>query len=191
MNILLTGEVQTGKSTIIRRVTEKHPEWKIGGFVTLKMPGSFQVPENWPEDQIFRPDAVCICRAGKPLFSSDLGIVGDCGEYGFPKSFPDIFDSIGKRLAEDTAGYDLMIMDELGFLENEAELFQGAVFRTLEADVPVLGVLKKKASPFLDRIRSLPGVRIIEVTPENRDSLVLSVESEIAEAVEGFRKRLF
>ena len=70
MKILLTGEVQVGKSTIIRKVTERHPDWKIGGFVTVKAPKGAQIPQNWPEGQEFLPDAVYICRAGKPLFSS-------------------------------------------------------------------------------------------------------------------------
>ena len=49
MKILLTGEVQVGKSTIIRKVTERHPDWKIGGFVTVKAPKGAQIPQNWPE----------------------------------------------------------------------------------------------------------------------------------------------
>lgn len=69
-----------------------------------------------------------------------------------------------------------MLMDELGFMENEAELFQEAVIETLKSGVPVLGVVKKKSSPFLDRVRALAGVRIIEVTEENRDSLAAAVE---------------
>ena len=174
MKILLTGEVQVGKSTIIRKVTERHPDWKIGGFVTVKAPKGAQIPQNWPEGQEFLPDAVYICRAGKPLFSSEFGVVGDCGEFGFPKGFPEVFDRVGKRL-----------------MEHEAELFQEAVIETRKSGVPVLGVVKKKSSPFLDRVRALAGVRIIEVTEENRDSLAAAVEREISGAVEDFRRESF
>ena len=191
MKILLTREVQVGTSTIIRKVTERHPDWKIGGFVTVKAPKGAQIPQNWPEGQEFLPDAVYICRAGKPLFSSEFGVVGDCGEFGFPKGFPEVFDRVGKRLAEDTSGCHLILMDELGFMENEAELFQEAVIETLKSGVPVLGVVKKKSSPFLDRVRALAGVRIIEVTEENRDSLAAAVEREISGAVEDFRRESF
>lgn len=98
--------------------------------------------------QEFLPDAVYICRAGKPLFSSEFGVVGDCGEFGFPKGFPEVFDRVGKRLAEDTSGCHLILMDELGFMENEAELFQEAVIETLKSGVPVLGVVKRRVLLF-------------------------------------------
>lgn len=191
MNILLTGEIQTGKSTVIRKVTEKHPDWKIGGFITVKAPEGGKAPENWPDGQEFLPDAIYICRAGRPVFSSDLGVVGDCGEFGFPKSFPEVFDRTGKKLVEDIEGYDLIIMDELGFMENEAKLFQEAVFKTLGSGVPVLGVLKKKESSFLNSVRSFPGVKVIEVTEDNRDALAVSVGREIEETVNRFRKKGF
>lgn len=64
MNILLTGEIQTGKSTVIRKVTEKHPDWKIGGFITVKAPEGGKAPENWPDGQEFLPDAVYVRPAG-------------------------------------------------------------------------------------------------------------------------------
>lgn len=191
MKILLTGEVQVGKSTIIRKVTERHPDWKIGGFVTVKAPKGAQIPQNWPEGQEFLPDAVYICRAGKPLFSSEFGVVGDCGEFGFPKGFPEVFDRVGKRLAEDTSGCHLILMDELGFMENEAELFQEAVIETLKSGVPVLGVVKKKSSPFSRPRKGSCRSADHRGDGRNRDSLAAAVEREISGAVEDFRRESF
>ena len=34
-HLLLTGEVQVGKSTLIRRLLEAHPGWRVGGFQTV------------------------------------------------------------------------------------------------------------------------------------------------------------
>ena len=72
----------------------------------------------------------------------------------------------------------LVIMDELGFLENEAFAFQGEVFKCLECGIPVLGVLKAVSTPFLDTIRVRPDVRILEVTPENRERIFWELMGE-------------
>ena len=63
-------------------------------------------------------------------------------------------------------------MDELGGMEAGAEKFQAEVLRVLKGNLPVLGVIKPTANPFLDAIRSLTEVQLITVTRENRDALV-------------------
>jgi len=46
-----------------------------------------------------------------------------------------------------------------------------AVFEKLGGEKQILGVIKRENNEFLDKIRALPNVVILEVTEENRDSI--------------------
>ena len=68
---------------------------------------------------------------------------------------------------------DLIIMDELGILEDDCALFKDAVIRCLDSDKNILGVIKNKSSEFLDGVRNRKDVQIFKLTDTNRD-IVLS-----------------
>lgn len=96
--------------------------------------------------------------------------------------YPEGFEDVGvKAIKRALACRDLIVMDELGFLELEAPRFQEAVFAALKGPQPVLVVLKKAQNSFLDGIRSLEEIEVIEVREDNRDRL----PGEIAEHLRG------
>ena len=66
----------------------------------------------------------------------------------------------------------VILMDELGFLEQDAAGFRRQVLRCLDGNSPVLAVIKHKTHiPFLQEIRTHPRVQLYQVTAENRDDL--------------------
>ena len=67
------------------------------------------------------------------------------------------------------AGPPLILMDELGFMENEAHVFQQKVLEILDGNIPVLGVIKPQSFPFLDKVRNHPKVKVLDITTENRE----------------------
>jgi nucleoside-triphosphatase len=82
----------------------------------------------------------------------------------------DAFDVFGVKLL--TCGQNgLIVMDELGFLESNANRFNHLILELLEGDTPILGVIKTIKTPFLDQIRANNKVSVIEVTEANRDQL--------------------
>lgn len=85
------------------------------------------------------------------------------------KGFPEVFDSVGTALLNQPG--KPVLMDELGFFEKDAALFQQAVFSVIDSDTPVLGVIKPKHTPFLDRVRNHPKTQVIEITRENREDM--------------------
>lgn len=157
-HILLTGDIQVGKSTIIQKILHEL-DISAGGFRTI-----------W----------------GDPFFDgrSDLFLLG-IGEVPSPEriaatrhghgcgitAFPEIFDTVGTHLIDEASSSSLIIMDELGFLEKDAEKFQRAVLSALTSSIPILGVVRNMQNPFLDRVRAHPDVDVIVVTEENRDEL--------------------
>ena len=154
-HILLTGQINAGKSTLIRRLLE---QWKgtVSGFLTVTGEAS---------ESGERP--VYILPAGGTGSFDYVNLVGTGGSAA--RGRPEVFDTLGKAYLD--APGELVVMDELGIMEERAEAFQAAVLRRLDGRTPVLGVVKAKSHPFTDLVRAHPGVRLYTVTEENRDAL--------------------
>lgn len=152
MHVFLTGEVQIGKSTAISRFLASVPEKRVSGFKTVSRP---RAGDGTLEVLLSSPDGSGAHVAGLRLGS---------GRY---EGYPEVFDKYGPGLL-DGAG-DLVLMDEIGFMERHAARFSEAVLRTLDGSTPVLGVIKPKSTALLDEIRARRDVCVIEVNAQNRD----------------------
>ena len=73
----------------------------------------------------------------------------------------------------------LLVMDELGFLENDAHRFQAAVLAALDGSTPVLAAVKPKDTDFLRRVRQHPHGEVFNITPESREALYQHLRSRI------------
>lgn len=159
-HIFLTGEIQSGKSTVMEKVLAAL-DVTVGGFRSGSGPERYK-SSRW----LYLWDA-----AGEPLYD-EANRVAHLSSEG-RKSFPEQFDSLGcaalRRAQENQV--DLILMDECGFLERDAAQFQAEVLRTLDGDIPVFGVVRLRYSGWTDSIRSHPYVTLITVTEENRDEL--------------------
>ena len=67
---------------------------------------------------------------------------------------------------------NFIVLDELGFMENDIEPFTSKVYELLDSDKPVFGVLKDYNCNFLNNIRSRDDVIVIKITEENRDIIL-------------------
>ncbi len=168
MHTFLTGDLQVGKSTIIARFLEQ-TGLRVGGFKTVAQP--------WSETG---SDIFLIPADGTGVFADENRIISrKRSESGCQMQvYPLVFDAKGASLLNKTSPCDLMIMDELGFTENDALAFQRAVFACLDGIRPVLGVVRSKQTPFLDRVRAHPKVRVIEVTTGNRQDVLRQLLQE-------------
>ena len=167
-HVFLTGDTRLGKTTLLNALLALHPAWRVGGFRTyLYQNGVYLAPADAPQDKDGLPDAP----------RDEQSRVGLRGKP--PVAFPAAFDALGASLLS-PAGKDVLLMDELGFLERDAQRFQCAVLHALDGSAPVLGVLKPLRTPFLDRVRAHPDVRVLAVTRENRDELMQTVLSQAA-----------
>ena len=169
-HLFLTGEIQVGKSTILRHLLEKmdlSPE-QVGGFqseVIILPDGRNSVHLFSPagQDELNEENCIMIRQPWLPEKSKE--------KRGFPEIFPDVFEKRGVELLQVNESHRLILMDELGFAEREAPHFRGKVLETLDGSVPVLGVLKKKPYDFLDQVAGHPDVIVITVTEENRNDI--------------------
>ena len=148
-HLFLTGPKSVGKSTLIRGLLAEE-SGPLGGFFTVKHDGG-----------------VYLLPAGNERLFTPENLLFYCGHGGDPARF----DDLGCAALADTAGCRLLVMDELGPHEAEAARFQAAVFRVLDGDIPIIGVLQQAESEFLDRIARHPRVTVLTVSAENRDTL--------------------
>lgn len=156
-HLFFTGEKRVGKSTLIQTLLNRYP-CHIGGFRTVRTNALYG---NRYAIHLLKPFAVT------PTEENLLFLCDGSRD----QTVWDRFDQLGCAALEDTAGCDLILMDELGPNEVHSKKFQSAVLTALDGDIPILGVLQKADSPFLDQIAKHPKVRVVEVTRENRDFL--------------------
>lgn len=104
------------------------------------------------------------------------------GDYGVDLS---ILEKIGvsaieKAIADDDV--DIIIIDEIGKMEMLSERFCEVVIEALDSDKPIMVTLHKKSrTPLLQDVRRRDDIRILEVTPVNRNLLPYKLEKIMKE----------
>lgn len=171
-NTFLTGPINIGKSTIIRRAVMELSSLDIptGGFYTLpyvtggKVTG-FYIQPLINMNSLPPPEDRMIARKIGSEWTADTAA----------------FESIGAEILDSSlkSAADLVVMDELGFFEAGAFGFQDRVISLLSSPKMVLGVMKSADVPFLNGIRKREDVGLIEVTGENRDILAERILKKI------------
>jgi len=85
----------------------------------------------------------------------------------------DVLNEVGVKAIERACEEnDVIVIDEVGKMEVESEEFVEAVRAALEFEKPLILTLHKKSrNPLLQDIRRRDDIRILEVTPVNRNLL--------------------
>ena len=163
MHIFLTGDVQVGKSTIIRKTLLALQLQAIGGFRSISVP-------DLPDGAM----SVYLIPAGDehPMMGdwNRVGIRKGCGR-GIEK-IPEAFERAGVQALVDAENMPLILMDEVGRMESAAARFSERILALLDGSAPILGVVQKIADTKLtNAIRTHPNVHVLTVTKENREEL--------------------
>lgn len=164
MNIFLTGEINIGKTTIIQKFLETY-SGSIGGFKTVRI--------DTDEDEFFGVYLLDIKSEGECF--SKQNKVGDCFPDKSLISYEEVFETLGVEILTFVRYPSLIVMDELGKLEENAIKFQKKVHECLDSSTDVLGIIKKKHNDFLDSIRDRDDVTILTVNQENRDAMISKI----------------
>ena len=164
MNIFLSGGKRAGKSTVIERFLKEY-RGTVGGFRTVRtktfLDSFFGVYLTDVQDR--QPSVLLEARAGC------------CNPDGSSICYPNAFEVRGVSLLTQSPMPSLIVMDELGVLEENCSRFQKAVINCLDAQANVLGVIKQKSSPFLDCVRARDDVMILNMDENTRSDAFASI----------------
>ena len=145
--LFLEGPIQTGKSTLIRRLLGDHLS-ECGGFTSQRLIGAdgktrgfrlgpaAQTPLTAPaEDYIASPGS------GRP-FIDGAGIFKWFPEDGHVITDQSVFEQAGADLLRSSMGKPLILLDEIGGSELLCDAFCTALEEVLSCGAPCLGVMK-------------------------------------------------
>ena len=163
IKIGITGLPGSGKTYTLKRVIEMlGKDITVGGMIDEKITdGRHEIGIN-----------VCNLQTGEKVTFAKPGVESKItvGNLGVDLS---LFESISIdaiKTACETC--DVIVIDEVGKVEVESQAFVDAVKDALAVDKPMILTLHKKSrNPLLQDIRRRDDVRILEVTPTNRNLL--------------------
>ncbi len=164
IKIGITGLPGAGKTHALRKVVEmlEVEGIKVGGMITDAIEEKGKKVGFMVQDLLTKEEGV--------LARIDMDSEVRFLEYGIDM---EALDGIGvAAINRSTMEADVIVIDEVGKLEVESKNFVEAVKDALEADKPLLLTLHKKSrNPLLQDIRRRDDVRILEVTPINKNIL--------------------
>ena len=172
----ITGMPNVGKTQTIVKVMEflKDSGYNIEGMITeplieKKKHVGFYV-KDWQTGE-------------KEVFAHiDFDSKDKVGEYGVDlKALEKVgVPAIEKAIAD--TDVDIIIIDEIGKMEMLSERFCEVVIEALDSDKPIVVTLHKKSrTPLLQDVRRRDDIRILEVTPVNRNLLPYKLEKIMKE----------
>ena len=168
IKIGITGLPGAGKTTALLHVIDmlKDEDLTIGGMINEPIvEGRYRV--GFTTRNLVTGETAVFAKNG---FDSKV-MVGKMGV--------DIeaLERVGVKAIKDACdNCDIIVIDEVGKMEVESELFSEAVKEALELDKPMMITLHKKSrNPLLQDIRRRDDVRILEVTPTNRNLLPFKI----------------
>ncbi len=157
-HVLLTGPRGSGKSSLIRTAVSRLRA-PVCGFVTDFLPA---------DENGFHP--IYIHPAGQEnRLYRDENCIGTC-DTRIHNIRPEVFDTVGTGLIRAAKPGGLLVMDELGFMEEKSPPFMDAVLEALDGSIPVLAACKNRTDiPFLSKVRMHPSVILHDLGMEPWD----------------------
>lgn len=156
-HIVITGEVQKGKSTLLRNILKEFSLTPTSGFITERIVGKDGIGNGVYINSVNSPKIYT-----KENMCALYGDVSANGKDTIKERYTCVFETKGVEfLAESDTG--LVVMDEIGFLERDAALFLSTIDKMFESNRPLIAVIKKKDIDYLTVFKNKKGNRIITV----------------------------
>ena len=173
-NIFLTGAPSSGKTTVIKKVIEG-----------LGLPANgFYTEEERAAGR--RTGFLMKTLDGRWGYLAHQDIRSDFHIRRYGVSIENI-ETIATSSIVPT-GENVIILDEIGKMECFSVVFKKAAVTALDSPNIVVGTITFGGDDFILSVKKRPDIEIIEVTPENRDSLPGRILEKISELLRAKRQ---
>jgi nucleoside-triphosphatase len=163
--ILLTGRPGVGKTTVMKEIAERLGE-SAGGFYTAEI-----------REGSHRRGFKIVTLDGEEgvLSHVDFKAPPRVSKYGV--NLRDL-EKIGvAALTQAITRGQCVFVDEIGKMELLSQQFREVILAAIEGGSTVVGPVMKARNPWVDDLKALPQVTVLEVTEANRDHMVQRVLS--------------
>nr|BBH94452.1 nucleoside-triphosphatase THEP1 [Thermogemmatispora argillosa] len=169
---LLTGEPGSGKTTAIKKLVAALGPERCGGFYTEEVRINGQ-----------RTGFELVTLEGERGLLASVAQSGPLrvGRYGVDLT---ALESVGlAALQHALQTRPVVVIDEIGPMELFSAAFRETVNAVLESPCILVGTIVQRPYPWADELKQRPGVRLLELTPANRDELteqlVISLQQKL------------
>ncbi len=166
-NILLTGSPDAGKSTLIRKLSEIFKEFNPAGFYTSEMVEE-GIRTGFLVASLFGDSRVLAHMHLKSKYA--------VGKYRIDiKGFENLLDSVFSK--DKKTG--LYFIDEIDRIECESRKFCKILVELLNSEKPLIATIAEKGTGTISDVKKRDDIRLIEITPANRDLKLKELTMEI------------
>lgn len=159
-HILICGDRGIGKSTLIQKLL-KINTLPVYGYLTKRLAA---------DETGFHPIYIHPAGSEERVFT-DENRIGTCDSKVHNVSI-EAFNTLGAQYIKQARPGGIIVMDELGFMETQADLFVEAVFEALDGEIPVIAAVKSRYDvPFLNKVRAHANGKVYHIDESNRDVL--------------------
>ncbi len=173
----LTGEPGIGKTSVLAKtVTQlKSSGYIVGGVISR---------EVRIHGERIGFDLVDIATERRGTLASVTTKMGPkVGKYRV--NLQDLADIGAQALLKAAGASEVIVCDEVGPMELYSPEFRRAVKQVVESGKPLVGVIHKRVKdPFVEDLKGLPYVEVIEVTEQNRASLSDELATKVLQRLE-------
>jgi nucleoside-triphosphatase len=161
--ILLTGRPGVGKTTIIKQIAERLGD-SAGGFYTTEIREGGR-----------RLGFKIVTLDGREGVLSHVDIKRPPRVSKYGVNLRDLEEIGVAALRRAVAEAQWVVVDEIGKMELFSEAFRAAIVEAIESDAVVVGTVMSSRNAWVDRVKNLPQVTVLQVTTANRDQMAQRV----------------
>lgn len=172
--ILLTGEPQGGKSTVVEQVFKNYSD-RIVGIVAQEMKGVDEKRQGFNSKVFGNPNKMIFAHV-------DIVSPVKVGKYGVDVM---VLDEIAQMLSQQMEiainQKKVLIFDEIGLMQTYSRNLRIAIEQVIESDVPSILTIKQDVSEsdWLKKIKSQPDLIFLTINPGNRQQVLEDLSSYV------------